>query len=101
MEALDAMSSSGQEIQGKGKARISRWMLVCAALPLIGFIVLSLLGGKESIQVLTGTQALSFYQMAVGGLYLASYMALVLLSPVFLLATIITFLWNVLRQRAE
>lgn len=76
-----------------------RWLLPCALLPLLGFLVLGALGGKECIQVLTGIQPFNGAQMALGGLYLCAYMALVLVSPVCLLAAGLIGVWDFYRRR--
>ena len=78
-----------------------RWLLPCALLPLLAFLLLAALGGRGCIQVITGIQPFDTDEMVLGALYLCAYMALVLVSPVCLLAAGLIAVWDFLRVRLQ
>ena len=75
-------------------------MLPCGLIPLVMFLLFSALGGKDCIQVLTGIQPFSYYEMALGAGYLLAYAGVTLLSPIFLIAAGMIRLWDCWREKS-
>ena len=63
-----------------------RWLLPCASIPLLTYLVLGALGGREHIVVLTGTHLQSDIEIILGISYILTYFALTLVSPVLVIA---------------
>lgn len=70
----------------KRRLRSWRWLLPCAAIPPLATLLLGALGGRNSVQILTGTQPLSDGETLLGAFYILSTIALTFLSPVCVLA---------------
>lgn len=85
---------NGQETLGPRPLRSWRWLLPCALLPVLAFLVLGAMGGKACIQVLTGIQPFNGIEMVLGMLYLGAYMLMCLVSPVCLLAAGLLAVWD-------
>lgn len=61
-------------------------MLPTAVIPLLLTILLGVLGGREHVEILTGTQPQTGLEIVHGFFYILSYFALTLFSPVFVIA---------------
>ena len=76
-----------------------RWLLPCAAIPLLVFGVLKFAGGERCIEFMTRTQPLDELEMLLGMLYLLSYLAVTLVTPVCVLAALIIAIRDSLVRR--
>lgn len=63
-----------------------RWLLPIASLPLLACLLTALVGGADHLEILTGTRPLAAAEMLLGALYLLSYLAVTVVSPVLVLA---------------
>ena len=63
------------------------------------FLVLSLLGFRQYVNVLSGTGAIEASHLFFGLAYLLSYAAAVILAPILLLAALLAYMMRMLFRR--